>query len=149
MTHANPEGIAGAVAVAVAAAYVSGRAEVAPESVIEAALDLITTGEYVRRGLERARRLLGRAPREAAWELGNGSRISAQDTVPYVLWAASTRLGDYEAAVRACVMVGGDMDTTSAMVGGIVAAHLGRPAIPEPWLEAREPLPAWLEIVPG
>ncbi len=91
---------------------------------IEAALDLTTTGEYVRRGLRRALRLLAGSPQEAAYELGNGSRISAQDTVPYVLWAASTRLADYEAAVRVCVVVGGDMDTTSAMVGGIVAAHL-------------------------
>lgn len=149
VTHANPEGVAGAVAVAVAAAHVADRGEVAPESVIEAALDLITTGEYVRRGLKRALRLLGKSPREAAHELGNGSRVTAQDTVPFVLWAAATRLGDYEAAVRACAMVGGDMDTTSAMVGGIVAAHLGRAAIPEPWLDAREPLPAWVEPVAG
>ncbi|WP_309237290.1 ADP-ribosylglycohydrolase family protein [Actinomadura sp. BRA 177] len=113
---------------------------------IEAALDLTTTGEYVRRGLRRALRLLAKSPQEAAYELGNGSRISAQDTVPYVLWAASTRLADYEAAVRVCVVVGGDMDTTSAMVGGIVAAHLGRTAIPSAWLASREPLPGWLEL---
>ncbi|WP_428831214.1 hypothetical protein [Actinomadura chokoriensis] len=41
------------------------------------------------------------------------------------------------------------MDTTSAMVGGIVAAHLGRGAIPETWVEAREPLPAWLDLGAG
>ncbi|WP_264159774.1 ADP-ribosylglycohydrolase family protein [Actinomadura montaniterrae] len=89
-------------------------------------------------------RLLSKSPRDAAHELGNGNRISAQDAVPYALWAAATGLTDYEAAVRACVMVGGDMDTTSAIVGGIVAAHLGAEAVPAAWLEAREPLPGWL-----
>ncbi|WP_316043307.1 ADP-ribosylglycohydrolase family protein [Actinomadura sp. CNU-125] len=113
---------------------------------MEAALDRTTTGEYVRRGLQRALRLLAKTPQEAAHELGNGNRITAQDTVPFALWAAATRLDDYESAVRACAVVGGDMDTTAAMVGGIIAAHRGPEAIPASWLEAREPLPAWLSF---
>jgi ADP-ribosylglycohydrolase len=146
ITHSHVEGIAGAVAVAVAAAYVASQkgAGVAPKTVIEAALEHTVMGEYVRRGLKRALKLLSKSPQEAARELGNGNRISAQDTVPYALWAAATRLTDFEAAVRACVMVGGDMDTTSAIVGGIVTAHLGAGAVPASWLEAREPLPGWL-----
>ncbi|MGH3242997.1 MAG: ADP-ribosylglycohydrolase family protein, partial [Spirillospora sp.] len=141
-----PEGIAGAVAVAVAAAYAASQrgSRVPPKAVIEAALEWTTRGEYVQRGLRRALRLLAKSPREAAHELGNGNRVSAQDTVPYVLWVAATRLTDYEAAVRACAMVGGDMDTTAAMVGGIVTAHVGPEAVPASWLAAREPLPGWL-----
>ncbi|MFD0685162.1 ADP-ribosylglycohydrolase family protein [Actinomadura fibrosa] len=148
VTHAHVEGIAGAVAVAVATAFVSSHRgeDVPPKAVIEAALERTTMGEYVRRGLRRALRLLSKSPKEAAHELGNGSRISAQDTVPYALWVAATRLTDYEAAVRACPLVGGDMDTTAAIVGGIVAAHVGVEGIPEPWLEAREPLPDWLAV---
>ncbi|MBE1534059.1 ADP-ribosylglycohydrolase family protein [Actinomadura algeriensis] len=148
VTHAHPEGIAGAVAIAVAAAHAASRpgAPVDPRELIETALDRTTMGEYVRRGLQRSLRLLKKTPREAAHELGNGNRISAQDTVPFALWAAATRLDDYESAVRACVTVGGDMDTTAAMVGGIIAAHRGPGAIPEPWLQAREPLPEWLSF---
>jgi ADP-ribosylglycohydrolase len=145
VTHAHQEGIAGAVAVAVAAGYVaSEKGRVAPHDVIEVALERTTMGEYVQRGLRRALRLLSESPREAAYELGNGNRISAQDTVPFALWAAATRLTDYESAVRACVMVGGDMDTTAAIAGGVVASHLGPDGVPSGWLEAREPLPAWL-----
>ncbi|MFF0519643.1 ADP-ribosylglycohydrolase family protein [Actinomadura nitritigenes] len=146
ITHSHVEGIAGAVAVAVAAAYVASRKDggVAPRDVVEVALEHTAMGEYVRRGLKRALRLLSKSPQDAAHELGNGNRISAQDTVPYALWAAATRLTDYEAAVRACVMVGGDMDTTSAIAGGIVAAHLGAEAVPAAWSHAREPLPGWL-----
>lgn len=146
VTHAHPEGVAGAVAVAVAAAYVAGRrgSDLSHTSVLDAALERTTTGEYVRRGLEHAITLLDASPREAARVLGNGSRISAQDTVPYALWAAVTRLTDYEAAVRACALVGGDMDTTAAIAGGVVAAYLGAEGVPASWLEAREPLPGWL-----
>ncbi|MFF5260789.1 ADP-ribosylglycohydrolase family protein [Actinomadura viridis] len=150
VTHAHPEGVAGAVAVAAAAAHAAssrGR-DAGPAALIEAALARTTHGEYVRRGLERALTLLDATPSEAAHVLGNGSRISAQDTVPFALWAAATRLTDYEAALRACVTVGGDMDTTGAITGGVVAAHQGTAAIPAAWLEAREPLPTWLTLTP-
>jgi ADP-ribosylglycohydrolase len=42
--------------------------------------------------------------------------------------------------VRACIEAGGDVDTTSAIVGGIVAAYTGRAGIPAAWLRQREPL---------
>lgn len=149
VTHANAEGVAGAVAVAVAAAYVAARrGRVVPgAAVLEAALAHVATGSQVRAGLERALTLLGRTPSEAAKELGNGSRISAQDTVPYSLWLVATHLTDYESAVRGCVAVGGDMDTTAAIVGGVIGAYLGPEGVPPTWLQAREPLPGWLRAV--
>ncbi|MFE9745810.1 ADP-ribosylglycohydrolase family protein [Saccharothrix saharensis] len=130
VTHLHPEGIAGAVAVAVAAA-VPG-----PE-LFDAVLDRLDDGQ-VRRGVEDARRLLGRTTAEAAYELGNGSHSTAQDSVPFVLWVAATHPDDYRAAITACVEAGGDMDTTAAMVGGIVACRTG---VPGDWLARREPLP--------
>ncbi|MEV5575731.1 ADP-ribosylglycohydrolase family protein [Spirillospora sp. NPDC052269] len=146
VTHVHPEGVAGAVAVAVAAAHVARADDPSPRDVIEIALDHTPgSGQYVRRGLRRALNLLHRtaadAPKEAAHELGNGSRISAQDTVPFCLWVVATHLGEYERAVRACASVGGDMDTTAAIVGGILGVRTAPPAA---WLEAREPLPEWL-----
>ncbi|MER7281160.1 ADP-ribosylglycohydrolase family protein [Dactylosporangium sp. NPDC000244] len=36
---------------------------------------------------------------------------------------------------------GGDMDTTCAMVGGIVAARTGLDGVPGEWVNAREALP--------
>ena len=88
-------------------------------------------------------RLLGVGVAEAAYELGNGSLVLAQDTVPFALWVAATYLDDYRSAVRACIQAGGDMDTTAAIVGGIVAAYTGRTdaGIPAAWLRNREPLP--------
>ncbi|WP_089155715.1 ADP-ribosylglycohydrolase family protein [Micromonospora sp. NBS 11-29] len=151
VTHAHPEGVAGAVAVAVAASL-AARARLdgdRPEparllTTVAAALD--PAGE-VHRGVRRAAALLGHPAAEVVDAVGNGSRVTAQDTVPFTLWVAATLLHDYPAAIRACVEAGGDVDTTAAIVGGIVAAHagVGTPGgVPEGWLAAREPLPAWL-----
>jgi ADP-ribosylglycohydrolase len=68
----------------------------------------------------------------------------AQDTVPFALWVADRFLDDYPGAIAACIAAGGDVDTTCAIAGGIVAAHTGMDGIPPGWLSAREPLPSWL-----
>jgi ADP-ribosylglycohydrolase len=83
---------------------------------------------------------------EVAYELGNGHLVLAQDTVPFALWVAARRLADYPGSIGDCVSAAGDIDTTSAIVGGIVAAYTGLTGIPQTWRQAREPLPAWLEI---
>jgi ADP-ribosylglycohydrolase len=73
-------------------------------------------------------------------EVGSGSDCTCQDTVPFCVWIAAHHLHDYEAALWETVLGLGDIDTTCAIVGGIVA--LSAPAIPEAWSAAREPLPA-------
>ena len=72
--------------------------------------------------------------------LGNGSRITAPDTVPFALWCAARHIDDYAEAFWTTVSVGGDNDTNCAIVGGIVVLANGREAIPEGWRTAREPL---------
>jgi ADP-ribosylglycohydrolase len=146
ITHAHPEAILGATAVAVAAAH-AGRARLAgehpePALLLDAVLDIIVAGR-VRSGLERARQLLGATVGQAAYELGNGARVRAEDTVPFTLWTAATYLNDYPRAIIACVEAGGDVDTTAAIVGGIVAtfAGIGGHGVPHDWLAAREVLP--------
>ena len=147
VTHAHPEGIAGGVAVAVAAARAAALRGEQPKlpaiELIDAVLDHLADGD-VRRGVEQARKMLDRPADEVARALGNGKSRSAQDTVPFVLWVVAARLDDYEYATRTAVEAGGDTDTTGAMVGGILAAHLGTEAVPSAWLSVREPLPEWL-----
>ncbi|WP_245718156.1 ADP-ribosylglycohydrolase family protein [Nocardia miyunensis] len=148
VTHMHPEGISGAVAVALAAGQ-AARARLdgirpTPEQFITTVLDRLDDGE-TSRGIRRARTLLGASVHQVAGELGNGSRVTAQDTVPLTLWIAATHLHDYPTAITTCLVAGGDIDTTAAIAGGIVAAHTGPEAIPREWLVAREPLPAWLD----
>ena len=64
--------------------------------------------------------------------------------MPFALWAAARYHRDYPAAIRACVRAGGDMDTTAAITGGIVATQTGPERIPSTWLLTREPIPAWI-----
>nr|WP_042181122.1 ADP-ribosylglycohydrolase family protein [Kibdelosporangium sp. MJ126-NF4]CEL14822.1 N-formylglutamate deformylase [Kibdelosporangium sp. MJ126-NF4]CTQ96547.1 N-formylglutamate deformylase (EC 3.5.1.68) [Kibdelosporangium sp. MJ126-NF4] len=138
VTHQHPEGIAGAVAVARAAAIaVISRPQ--PREFLEQVMDGLPKG-FVLKGIRRARTLIGKTVAEAAYDLGNGSRVTAQDTVPFTLWVAATYLDDYTSAITSCIEAGGDVDTTAAIVGGIVAT---RGEVPQRWLESREPLPEW------
>jgi ADP-ribosylglycohydrolase len=146
VTHAHAEGVAGGVAVAVAASVAAAgrlegrRPKAGPflDAVISS-----TPDSRVRRGLVRARKMLHLSVDEVAYELGNGNLVTAQDTVPFALWVAARRLADYPRAIQECVQAGGDIDTTSAIAGGVVAAHTGTAGIPRRWLDSREPLPAW------
>ncbi|MEU8300121.1 ADP-ribosylglycohydrolase family protein [Micromonospora sp. NPDC048909] len=151
VTHAHPEGIAGAVAVAVATALAArGRLDgsrPAADRLLAGVSATLNPGTEVHRRVRRAADLLGRPLPQAVATLGNGSRVTAQDTVGFTLWVAATHLDDYPAAIRACVEAGGDVDTTAAIVGAVVAAYtgVGTPGgVPADWLAAREPLPDWL-----
>jgi len=96
----------------------------------------------VRDGIQRALELPTHTSVEgAAAILGNGSNVTAQDTVPFVLWVAAHHLHDYEQALWATVSGLGDRDTTCAIVGGIVVMCAGLESIPSQWLESREPVP--------
>lgn len=146
VTHAHPEGVAGAVAVALAAAWAwrIGRGA-APSfaSLLDLVLDGLPASE-VRSRLCRAVDLSpGAPPQTAAAVLGNGSQISAQDTIPFALWCAASFLNDYPAALWAAASGLGDVDTNCAIVGGVVALATGEPGIPPAWRASREPLPGW------
>jgi ADP-ribosylglycohydrolase len=145
VTHAHPEAVAGAIAVAVAAAYAwQLRDEAAPPREREF-IDLVlphVPDSIVREKIRHARNLAPNSSvRLAVAALGNGSGISAQDTVPYTLWCAAQHLDDYHAALWLTLSGLGDIDTTCAIVGGIVSLHVGIEGIPPEWLQAREPLP--------
>ncbi|GAA0677433.1 hypothetical protein GCM10010193_33380 [Kitasatospora atroaurantiaca] len=151
ITHTHPQAVDGAIAVAVAAAYaVRARTEPTTPEAFLTAVRRLTPHGAVRAGIGEAIGLLGEQDhRLPAQVLGNGSRVSAVDTVPFALWVAARHLADFETALWQTVWAGGDVDTTGAIVGGIVAAHTGTAGIPAAWLAAREPLPGWATPDPG
>jgi ADP-ribosylglycohydrolase len=145
VTHAHPEGIAGAVAVAAAAAWAWRLPDAArpPGDFLDLVLPLVPAGA-VHTGIQHARELPATTPiQRVASVLGNGSDTAAHDTVPFALWCAARHLDDFETALWTTVSGLGDRDTTCAIVGGIVASHTGPTGIPAEWLRRREPLPAW------
>ncbi|AGJ57747.1 ADP-ribosylglycohydrolase family protein [Streptomyces sp. FT05W] len=148
-THQHREAVVGAMAVAAAAALVAapGRPPT-PEGLIDGVVALIPRSA-VGAGLRRARDMLDyRDAGTVAAVLGNGRRTSAHDTVPFALWSAARSLGDFEQAFWVTAQAGGDVDTTCAIVGGIVAAEpVGAP--PAEWLARTEELPDWLPSAPA
>lgn len=145
ITHAHPEGIAGTIAIAVAAAIAWQTKAAIPsrQEFIEKVWQH-TPDSLVREKLGQAYHLAPSASVELAIAaLGNGTGLSAQDTVPFTVWCAGGYLNQYEEAMWLTVSAIGDADTNCAIVGGIVAAHVGYEGIPAEWVKRREPLPAW------
>ena len=148
VTHLHSEGVAGAVAVAVAAALAADTAMSGSEFLDEVAEH--TPPGLVRDGIGTAMTLLPLTdPRSAAASLGNGRHISAPDTVPFCLWIAAKHLDDFENAFWDTALGGGDIDTTCAIVGGIVGSRVGEAGIPEDWLKRCEALPDWVGVGVG
>lgn len=146
ITHAHFEGVAGAVAVAVAAGLAALARESGERFEARAFLTQIlarTPQSEVSVGIRHARGILGESVDEAARLLGSGEEVSAQDTVPFCLWCAARNLDNFEQALWETVAGLGDRDTTCAIVGGIVGARVGTQGIPARWRESRESLEAF------
>ncbi|HRW51942.1 MAG TPA: ADP-ribosylglycohydrolase family protein [Phycisphaerae bacterium] len=145
VTHAHPEGVAGAIAVAVTGAVVCQFRDAPPtevrDRVAEHCLSLTPRGATWL-GVQKALELdLDFDPRTAASALGSGAKMRSDDTVPFALWSALRRLDDFEEAMWDTVTALGDRDTTCAIVGSIVASRVGMEGIPRLWASRREPLP--------
>jgi ADP-ribosylglycohydrolase len=137
-THAHPDAVAGAIAVALAASYAATLANAHLRGGLLGWVAARTPGGRVRAGLETALDLVVERPEDAARVLGSGQRVLAEDTVPFALWCADRHLGSCEDALWAAVSGLGDRDTTCAITGGVVALSASPPAS---WFDSREPLP--------
>ena len=96
VTHAHPEGIAGTVAVAVAAAlawqFKQNNFLPAPAEFLYQLLPYVPDSE-VKAGITQARALPPETTSiQAAKILGSGYAVSAQDTVPFAVWCAARNL---------------------------------------------------------
>jgi ADP-ribosylglycohydrolase len=142
VTHAHAEGIAGAIAVAAAAALAWQRRGVSAlgPAWIGTVRDAVPRG-YTRDAVAEALDVPPDATIvEAAQRLGNGSAVTAPDTVPLCLWVVAHASRGFEHALWHTVSALGDRDTTCAIVGGILALTCGPHRIPRRWLESREAL---------
>lgn len=136
VTHAHPEGQAGAIAVAVAASLVAGGEAPRGNDFLDAVAAHTPEGE-TRSLLLRGKSLRPHHVEGVASVLGTGYQVSSQDTVPFSLFAVAHFLDSYEDALWWTVAGLGDRDTTCAIVGGVVALQSPPPAA---WLAAREPI---------
>ncbi len=140
VTHAHIEGIVGAMAVAVASALFLNK----------------KLGNYCKEGEVFLRDVAEKLPesdtkykilsavsvkRESSIDfavsvLGNGIRLTAQDTVPFCLWCAAYFYTSVEEALWTAVSALGDRDTICAIVGGMVSLYADE--FPKQWVDYME-----------
>ncbi len=142
VTHTHKEGVAGTIAVALAGALA---VELRNDNSAEKAKRFFegilqrTPESKVRRGILLASQIEANTPvADVARALGNGSLVTAPDTVPFAVWVAAHYSNSFEEALGTAIIAGGDCDTNAAIVGGIVAISVGREGIPVEWINARE-----------
>jgi ADP-ribosylglycohydrolase len=152
ITHAHPEGVAAGVAVAVGACIAAasrGADAPSPTAWLREITSALDEGP-VRDGLLHAAELPAGTPAWRAAELlGSGSQMRGSDTAPFALWSAAHHLDDLVEALWTTAEGLGDVDTTCAITGGVVAARTGLTGVPAEWLEHREDLPEWVAALPG
>lgn len=146
-THAHPEGVAGAIAVSVATAIAWQNRDkpLSRGDFIEQILPHIPQSD-VRLNCLLAQKLPSSehiAIHEIVARIGNGSLVTAQDSVPLVLYCAGEKPNHFEDAFWLTASAAGDVDTTCAMVCGIVAMTVGMDGLPAEWIKRRESLPDW------
>ncbi len=144
VTHTHPEGVAGAIAIAIGAAVAWDLRlqtyQERPQAFFDAVLEF-TPESKVRQGISLASTIpRGTSTSELARTLGNGSLVTAPDTVPLCLWMAAHYSENFTEALGKTISADGDCDTNAAIVGGIVALCVGRAGIPPKWLALREPI---------
>jgi ADP-ribosyl-[dinitrogen reductase] hydrolase len=163
LTHRDARAETGAlvIALATAAAVRSGaRLDAAAliEDLIEELIeDLIVElrGDLEDEELTRALRLAqehlqrGAEPSEYAAALGLSKGITGyiHHTVPVALYCWLRTPDDFRRAITSIIALGGDTDTTAAIVGGMAGARVGSAGIPAEWLDGLADWPrsvSWL-----
>ncbi len=138
VTHTHPEGQAGAMGVAAAAAIAAmDQTSEGNDFLLEVAKFLPES--QVLEGVKKALDIPPDQFERAIQTLGTGYQVSAQDTVPFCLWVAAHHQYDYIKAMWRTVAGRGDRDTTCAIVGSIVVLSAG--GVPQEWVKRREKLP--------
>lgn len=123
VTHANREAIEGTKAIALAAAFAIheklGTATFSQKEFIQKIQDELNDSD-MKSKLNKALFLEGNPSTELLVKaLGNGIKMTAQDTVPLVIWMLSRYRNNFEECIWNTVSALGDRDTTCAMAGGI------------------------------
>lgn len=132
VTHAHPQGVDGAVLLAV----VVHRARHAPADRPLRAADVLPAGDLLgSRALVDALQALADCAhdRDALLALARrfGSSVVARESVPAAIAVALAAGRDVLATVREAVLLGGDTDTVAAMAGAVTGAHRGTASLPD------------------
>ena len=140
VTHAHIEGIVGAMAVATASALLLnkklGRYSGEGETFLCDIADKLPESDTKYKILSAVSIKKESSIDFVVSVLGNGIKLTAQDTVPFCLWCAAYFYNSLEEALWTAVSALGDRDTICAIVGGMVSLFADE--IPQQWLSYME-----------
>ena len=142
ITHSNIEGITGAIAVAIGAAIATklklNNEEITPNEFINQIVEELPDTD-TKSKIKKSTTIPYSYNIETVKSiLGNGSKIMAQDTVPFSIWCSANNLTNFEEAIWKAVSILGDRDTICAIVGGITIMSTDENKIPKDWLKLVE-----------
>ena len=152
ITHTDPKAEYGAFAVATAAHIAATRADdIAPAEFLALLNQHIEDAEFsalMRKVVESL--ACGDNAEIFANSIGCTTGVSGYmyHTLPCALHVWLTHQHDYRAAVTTMIRLGGDADTTAAIVGAIAGARAGKQGIPAEWIGNLVEWPrsvAWME----
>ena len=137
ITHREPRALAGALAIALAARHAVWCREVTAAAVLDEIRGRTTDRELLG-ALDRVALALvhDTEPAALAAELGLARGVTGyvHHTVPICLHAWLRSPQDFRRAVGDVVRLGGDSDTTGAIVGALAGATVGEAGLPPEWL---------------
>lgn len=142
VTHMNEEAVAGAIAVAIAAALATNvflnRLSFDATDFLKRVLEYVPQSD-TRSKINKALHLPYSYNIDTVKSaLGDGTKILAQDTVPISLWCVAHNIDNFESALWKAVSVLGDRDTICAIVAGIVILSAKRNTVPAKWAKEVE-----------
>lgn len=157
VTHTDPRAEEGAQVIALAAARaVAARPGTLDPDALLAELRSGVTGKELRRSLAAVRCALSGGPPadppDLGFDLRRGVSGYVNQTVPAVLYAWLRSPDDVRQAVTTVVELGGDTDTTGALVGALAGATAGEAGIPADWRDGLWEWPrgaAWIRCLGG
>jgi ADP-ribosylglycohydrolase len=159
LTHTDPRGERGAFLVALAAHHGAtyGPEGVRGEAFLDEARQAMPDLDEELRGLlhtvaAHLRRAAPAAELAANMKLWRGVTGYVYHTVPLALYCWLRHPGDFRAAVEEVIDLGGDADSTGAVVGGVAGATVGVGGIPREWANGLFEWPrsaAWLRTLAG
>lgn len=140
VTHAHMEGIVGAMAVAIASALILnkklGRYFGEGETFLRDVADQLPESDTKYKILSAVSIKKESNIDFVVSILGNGIKLTAQDTVPFCLWCVAYFYISVEEALWMAVSALGDRDTICAIVGGMVSLFADE--LPQQWLRYME-----------
>ncbi len=137
ITHSNIEAIAGAIAIAVGTALATQKKSVGaiikPIEFIDEILKELPDCD-TKSKISKSKSVSYSYQIETVKSiLGNGTNMTAQDTVPFAIWCAAHNLENFEEGLWKSVSILGDRDTICAMVGGMCIMSSSPSNIPQTW----------------